>query len=181
MTDYRVDTEYKDQPLGTLALDALAKGDPKQDAFETGAEIDKEYKGEMEKCIKHHKKLFGDDVDFYVVVLEKRERHLTNVIRRYFFGRQTIPSPQYDQTVWYYRHKSKDVQYLWTLPNKQACKAIMKDPKCLPAEFDWLKQMVWRFYKGTLIPEEVKQQYIDKTPKTLDSGIMKTIQEAYQD
>ena len=43
--------------------------------------------------------------DFYIVVLFKKERILKNVVRQYFFYRQSFPTPEYDQSVYKFHYK----------------------------------------------------------------------------
>lgn len=120
----RVDPQGAVKPpsVGSEALKRLKDPDTKQGIIDTQREIDKEYFSEIEKCLRDpaHKDLIdecGDD-GVFVVVLCKKERTMQNVIRRYFFCRKSLPSVEYDQTVWRYNYKRHgELEFIWTIPD----------------------------------------------------------------
>lgn len=112
--------------VGAEALSRLQNPDTTQTIIDTQREIDKEYFSEIEKCVEAHRDW---DTPYYIVVHCKKEKLLENVIRRYFIGRQTLPTPQWDQTVWRFDPKSGDMQFLWVLPDENTAMWLAANPK----------------------------------------------------
>ena len=141
--------------VGEEAYKRLLNPDHKQEIVETQREIDKEYYKELEECVNRGKKLhFGDD-DFFVVVVCKKERLMENVIRRYFFPRQTLPTPDFDQTVWRYK-KDGYVEFIWTIPDHNTCQEMLNYPDRYPFEEKELVNMVRLFMEGVLYHQACK-------------------------
>lgn len=88
--------------------------------------------------------------DFYVVILTKKERLLDNVMRRYFFPRESCPTPEYDQTVFKYHTKRDRLEYLWTVPDIHSCRELVTYREYLSEELQPLLQMVLDYKSGHL-------------------------------
>ena len=88
--------------------------------------------------------------DFYVVVLLRRERTLSNVVRQMFFYRQTCPTPEYDQTVYKYHKDSQCLEYIWTVPDLMACTRLRHMREEVTDDQKLLLSMVDAFYSGEL-------------------------------
>lgn len=135
--------------VGEEAYKRLLNPDSKQEIIETQREIDKDYFKELEECARRGKKLpFGSN-DFFIVVVCKKERLMENVIRRYFFPRQTLPTPDYDQTVWRYK-KDGYVEFIWTIPDHNTCQEMYHHSDRYPEEEKELVNMVKLFMQGRL-------------------------------
>jgi hypothetical protein len=89
--------------------------------------------------------------DFYVVVLTKAERILTNTFRNYFFTRHSCPTPFYDQTVFRYNKKAGRIEYLWTVPGKDECVYLAHHASELPTKEQELLSFVRMYVDGTLL------------------------------
>jgi len=98
-----------------------------QRSVHKGDNSEKSYEEEVWDCIDRGRKDSSIQKDFYIVVLVKKERHLQNIIRQYFFYRQSCPTPEYDQTVYKYHRKNDDLEYLWTVANNVSCIALVSD------------------------------------------------------
>jgi len=73
-----------------------------------------DYEANVHECVKSHlDKFIGD---FYIVVLTKKERLMQNVLRGYFFARQSCPTPDYDQAVYKYCREDDRLDFLWVIP-----------------------------------------------------------------
>lgn len=137
--------------VGAEAVERLAKKDTKQGIVDTEREANKEYIGELQKCVDAHAQW---DDPFYVVVHQKKEQLLENVIRRYFIARQSLPTPQWDQDVWRYDPKTGNMQYLWTLPDENTAKWMAGNPQDIHPEqlqllqfvLNFLDKKLYRFY-----------------------------------
>jgi hypothetical protein len=88
--------------------------------------------------------------DFYLVVLTKRERLMSNVFRHYFFTRASCPTPDYDQAVYYYSHLKDAVEFLWVVPDPKTAEFFRQHDLEIPPEDKCLLEYVFKFYDGSL-------------------------------
>lgn len=108
-------THEKKQTVGAKALELANKTDEKIDAHALQEEMNKTYMEELQKCVDQ----CTWTEPFFVVVLLKKEQLLNNVIRRYYVARRSLPTPQWDQTVWRYYPSTGNLEFVWTLPDEQ--------------------------------------------------------------
>jgi hypothetical protein len=110
--------EVNNKPtIGEEAYNRLISGD-KQEVGETSSAMNKTFEEELMECIHSYQKKRLENVKpFYMVVLSKKERIMNNVVRRYFFGRESEPTPDYDQTVFKVNPKDQRIDYKWTIPD----------------------------------------------------------------
>ena len=148
--------EDKTAPIGKVAYDLLQKPDYKQGVVDTQREVDKEFFSEIQKCVerKPHKDWKSP---WYIIVLNRRERTMVNVVRRQFFGRQTLPTPEYDQTVFRYYPGTGNLEFIWCLPDKNTTLWMYDSPEQVPKEQDWLKNFVFDYINGTLYASMIKK------------------------
>ena len=111
-------------------------------------------------------KLERPNQDFYIVVLTKRERLMSNVIRHYFFTRTSCPTPDYDQAVYYYTHLKDAVEFLWVVPDRVTTKFFKKHCLEIPVEDKCLLEYVFKFYDGTL--EKLSKKLNGETEKQVN-------------
>lgn len=139
--------------VGEAAFEKLSNFDTKQNAIDTQREADKTYLAQVQECIDRHTSFIeacGEDGAF-IVVLVKKERHMPNVLRRFFFVRKTLPTPEYDQTVWRFNHKKRpDLEFIWCIPDKDTCYAAVEDRLNVPKEEAWVVETASRLLDGTL-------------------------------
>jgi len=141
--------------VGYEAYKRLCKPDLKQGIIETQQEIDKKYFSELEDCIRAHKGKLGFEGDFFITVIVKKERLMENVIRRYFLARQSLPTPDYDQTVWRYNPKG-ELEFIWVVPDHNTCQEIYHHPEKVPESEAWLRSLVNSFMAGRLYHQACK-------------------------
>lgn len=149
--------EKNSTTVGQEAYKRLLNPDSKQGIIDTQREIDKQYFEQIEECVKKHKGKLGFTGDFFITVISKKERVMENVIRRYFIARESLPTPNYDQTVWRFNQKVGDLQYIWTIPDHNTCQEMFNNPMKVPESEDWLLQMVQMFMTGRLYHATCKQ------------------------
>ncbi len=90
----------------------------KQEVGETSYEMNKEFEENLMECVLGYQKTRLEHTSsFYAVVLHKKERIMKNVIRRYFFCRETEPTPEYDQTVFKVYPKIQKIDFKWVIPD----------------------------------------------------------------
>jgi len=141
----------KKHTVGEEAVKRLMNPDTGQGIVDTQREADKEYFEEIKKCIANHTSW---DKPFYILTIHKKEQLLENVVRRYFFARQSLPTPQWDQTVWRYDPKNGDLQFIWVLPDENTAKWLAGNPQQVYKEhgellqfvMDFLNKKLYRFY-----------------------------------
>ncbi len=142
--------------MGQIALYLQKKKDLQTDSIELQKEIHKgsnskrTYEEEVHFTIKSGRDDTSIHGNFYIVVLFKKERLLHNVLRQYFFYRQSCPTPEFDQTVYKYVRMEDKVEYLWTIPNNVACLNLPRMWKDLPDDQMILVSMIAAFHSGEL-------------------------------
>lgn len=138
----------KRETVGKISSELLQKEPDTRDPIELQREMDKEYEEAVLECVERCKKEYISD--FYVVVLTKKERLMQNVVRRYYFGRLSCPTPEYDQVVYRYSKEDDKIDFLWVVPAKDICELLKANATQVdPAEWALL-DYVLRFYDGEL-------------------------------
>lgn len=150
----------KKPTVGEEAYKRLLNPDSSQGIIDTQREIDKEYFTELESCVKSVKGKTGFEGDFFITILLKKERLMENVIRRYFIPRMSLPTPDYDQTVWRY-NSSGSLEFIWVIPDHNTCQEVFHHPEKVPNDEKQLAYMINSFMKGTLYHEACKNFKID--------------------
>ena len=135
--------------VGKISTDLLQKEFGKVNVIDQQREMQKEYIDNLVTCVEDSKKNFPGD--FFIVVETKAERLMPNVMRNYFFSRWTCPTPTYDQSVFRYSKKGERLEYLWTLPSKDACHHIKMNAATLPEEESQLRDFVLGLFDESLL------------------------------
>lgn len=138
----------KKETVGKSSIDLMQQKHDQVSAIEYEREMHKEYEKNILECIDHHRKLFSSD--FYIVVLRKRERLLENVIRTFFLGRRSCPTPSRDQTVYKYHYKEEALEFIWTVPDLETCTIMKRDALLVPPEERELLEFIIDFDSGAL-------------------------------
>lgn len=160
------------ETVGALSVEALLKTPETLDPREQGNEMTKPYMGELFKTLEDGKKNIAGN--FFITVLTKRERLLTNVIRNYFFYRHSCPTPDYDQAVYYYDNTDDELELLWVIPSQQMAHELKEHALTLDKEYSELLQFVLDFADGTLFK---KAQLLNKEDKKEGRVVLKEIHE----
>jgi len=108
----------------------------------------KDYMAEIIKCAESGLKADYEG-DFYVVAMRKRERHMVNVLRCFYYHRQTKPSPLWDMDCWRVT-QAGDLFFCWSLPDIQTGHDIMENPDQFSPDSEELVQFVWMFVNDML-------------------------------
>jgi hypothetical protein len=119
-----------------------------QQAVHEGNTSDDSWESQLFECAERGKKLYKGD--FYLTVLMKKERLLSNVVRQMFLPRQSCPTPEWDQTVFRFRRGSDDIEFLWTIPDKETCAYMITNKTVLPLEEMELLKFIEDFASGKL-------------------------------
>lgn len=137
------------ETVGKLATDLLQKAPDTRDPIELQREMQKDYETQVVLAIERGKKMFS--TDFYVVVETKKEQKLVNVVRNYFFPRQSCPTPNTDQTVYRYIKDRDLIEFLWVIPSKDTCEMLYHNALQVVDEEKKLLGYVMAYYNGVLL------------------------------
>jgi|SoiMetStandDraft_2_1073263.scaffolds.fasta_scaffold00037_5 hypothetical protein len=137
------------ETVGKVSSDLIKKPHETTSPVEQMREQLGEYDKNIMECVERNKKDFPGD--FYVVVLTKRERLMQNVLRNYFYGRVSCPTPDWDQAVYKYNRKDDGIIFMWVIPSKQSCEEMMMNKHLIPLEEYKLLEYVLAFHDGTLL------------------------------
>lgn len=135
--------------VGSQYLEVAYKQPETRDPIELQREMQREYVDNVKKCILDYRKDHPND--FFIVNITKREKLMPNLLRNYFFARDTCPTPDWDQSVYYYNHAYETVAYLWTVPDRDTCIYFRENALHVTPEEKQLLQFVLQFFDGTLL------------------------------
>lgn len=107
-----------------------------------------DYESSLLECINNGKEIY--DGDFFVTILHKVERLLTDVNRFYFIPRLSCPTPSYDQVVYKFHRKDEMLEFIWVVPDKDVCSYYLNDPLRVPPEEKDLLNFIYDFIDGAL-------------------------------
>lgn len=146
------ETQVSEKPASeTIGEKSLKLSQKKHDpvrVVDEAAEALKDYASDIKTCINRYNSLWI--CDFYVVVILKKEPLLQNVMVDKFFGRMSCPTPDYDQTVYFYDKMKEKLTFLWQIPSKPACLYMIQHKALIPPkEYALLKDVI-DFAEGNL-------------------------------
>lgn len=134
--------------VGKIATDLMQTEAPTTDVREQGAEMLKPYLGELFAAVKRGTQEIKGD--FFIQVLTTRFRTLTNLVRNQFVIRHTCPTPNYDQSVYLFDSSKQELEYVWSIPDRQSCHDMVENALTIDPEYRELLQYVLDFRDGTL-------------------------------
>lgn len=155
----------KKKTVGAHARELLMQKPDEVDPIELQREMQKDYAENVSLAIEEGKKTFQHP--FYVVVLTKREKLMTNVIRDYFFSRITCPTPDYDQAVFKIDPATDTVTFLWVIPSYDAVEYLYDNAIEARADTPMLVEYVCDFKNGSLLKRA--KELNNETP---DQGVL---------
>ncbi len=135
--------------VGQASLEALQVDEGPVTIIDKQREMQQDYLVNLIECINTFKQAHPHK-NFFVVVLAKNERLLTNVVRNYFMARLSCPTPNYDQTVYQYFAHTESLNFIWVIPDRDTCFHLKENVlQVHPEEHDLLK-FIFAFSDGTL-------------------------------
>jgi hypothetical protein len=137
-----------EKTMGAVARDLMLKEPETRDPVEIQRATEEDYIKNLIECAEAHKKIFTHD--FYIIVLTKNERLLHNVFRNFFYARISCPTPEYDQSVYRYNRHNDNIEYIWTVPSKEACAHLELNKNEVVESERGLLKFVLEFADGTL-------------------------------
>lgn len=142
--------DKKGNKVATKAGEVIPSTQEPATALEVGRTVANfdDYTKELELCIQDGKKLFPDDF-FIEVSLSKTIWQ--KVLKNNFKARLSCPTPNYDQTVWRYNDTTQQVEYIWTIPDRNTCMFMYMNKEKIDNSQKELLQFVLDFSDGTLL------------------------------
>lgn len=142
--------DQKTKNVGAHAYDLLQKQPDTTDAVELQREMlnPTEWEQDIQETVESAQRTYPSN--FYVVVLFKRERIITNAIRYYMVARRSCPTPQYDQVVYYYDRNQGDIQFIWSIPDQMTSIFMYQNALSVPKEQRQQLNYVIQFFDGSL-------------------------------
>lgn len=137
------------ETVGAVAHELQKQEAPTRDPIELEREMHKDYERRIYESIADGKKSYTGD--FYIVVMTKREMLLTNVLRNYFVVRQTAPTPNWEQTVYKYHREEERIEFLWVVPDKDACEELCDNALLVHPDEKQLLHFVLQLFDGSLL------------------------------
>lgn len=134
--------------VGEISLELSQKSPESRDPIELQREMQKEYVDNLVECVRNFKET--TTADFYIMVITKNERLMTNVFRNYFSGRLSCPTPDYDQALYRYKSKEQCIEFVWVIPSKDTCIHLLENSNIVAEEERELLQYVIDFKDGSL-------------------------------
>jgi hypothetical protein len=135
--------------LGQHSIESATKETGTRNVMEIAGAILSDYDKNVMEALEAGRKKYTA-MDFYIVVLSKRERLMDNVLRNLFFVRETCPTPNNEQAVYRYDYKNDLLDFVWIVPDDETCRTyIMNKHLVDPAEYELL-QFILDFNDGTL-------------------------------
>ena len=134
--------------LGSIVSDLSQKQSDSRDPIELQRAMQEDYlKNLMEAVDRGYNKYKGD---FFIHVELKAEKILANTFRHYFIDRQTCPTPNYDQSVYRYDRTKGQIEYIWSIPDRETSHTLIENALIVVPEERELLSFCLKFADGTL-------------------------------
>jgi len=143
------EAEKAKKTIGAHSLDLSTKDPGTHSAIDQMREQLEDYEANVHECVQTHLGKF--EGDFYIVCLTKKERLMQNVLRGYFFARQSCPTPDYDQSVYKYFREDARLDFLWVIPSADVVNFMKNNPNSVEPEKYALLGFVMQFADGSLL------------------------------
>lgn len=134
--------------VGAQVIDALQEKPQEISVEKQSREMTSDYLEHLLRCVDDGYNQYK--CSFFIEVQTKNERLMPNVFRNYFTNRHTCPTPNYDQSVFRYNVEKGQLEYLWTVPSRDACLHLMDNSSKVAYEEQGLLEFVKLFADGTL-------------------------------
>lgn len=139
----------KRKTLGQHHIEAKSEEAPHGAHWLQATHIDEEdYLQELWECISKSKKVWPGVL--FIKVSHISDKLLDTVENMAYEARITCPPPFYAQSAWRYDQKTDNLQYLWTVPDRQTCEIILAKPQEWHRRIPALVDQTFRFASGEL-------------------------------
>lgn len=139
----------KREKLGKISSDLSQKTPESRSVTEITQAMQEKYSKDLIECVEASRKTAPGD--FYIEVVLKNEKLMSNVFRYYFRARHSCPTPNYDQDVYKFNAAAERIEYVWTIPSRDACHHIKDNALIVNESEKELLKFVLDFADGTLM------------------------------
>lgn len=148
--------DQKTKNVGAHAYDLLQKEPETRDPIELQREMQKpsEWEEKLQGAVDSACKAYNGN--FYIVILMKKERIILNSIRYYVVARQSCPTPQFDQMVYFYDRKVGDLRLVWVIPDQLTSIFMYQNALSVPTEQQELRDYVIDYFNGSLLQKALR-------------------------
>ena len=162
------------QTLGSIVTDLSQKKSDSHDPIEIQRAVYKDYMKNLTTAVdRGYKKYPGD---FFIHVETKAEPLLPNTFRNYFIDKLACPTPNYDQSVFRYNREAGQIEYIWTIPDRETCHHLLEHAHEVAKEERELLGFVVKFNNGSLyrLMKKLNGEKLD-TPELIKDKVCLTI------
>jgi hypothetical protein len=138
----------KKKTVGKVATELQQKETGSINVVDQQRSMQEDYMSELLKAVDAGYKIYPND--FFIHVETKSEKLLSNVVRNYFIHRFTCPTPNYDQTVFKYDRSKGQIEYIWTIPDRETAHHLLNNSNDVVQEEKELLFFVMKFANGDL-------------------------------
>lgn len=135
------------ETVGAMSIKA-AQDQNQSDTWETTQQREKEILHNLHDFVE--KKKVEHRSDFFIMLLSRREKILTNVIRDRLYCLKACPTPNYNQSLWKYHYLDDRLEFLWSVPPKEAVDFLSRYPIEMNDMCADVIKCVFDFIDGTL-------------------------------
>ena len=146
--------KIKKKTVGQQYIEEAWKAPDTRDPIELQRSMQEKYLENLRDCTLKFRK-DNPNTDFFVVVLTKQERLMEKMFRFYYLARYSCPTPEYDQSVYHYKHKDESIEFVWCVPDQNTVSCVIRDEPYIPEHED-LVRMCFDFKNGELLRKAKK-------------------------
>jgi len=143
----------EDRKEGGPTIGEIAQSLDSQRKYNTHSIIDQvaanlnDFDEQVQKCVENGKKHFNDD--FFVEVLIKKERLISDAVMLIFAARRSCPGPFHDQIVYKYIKNGDEIKFLWVIPDRTVCDYYTNIALIVPDEDKDIHEHIVKYNDGT--------------------------------
>jgi hypothetical protein len=121
-----INSQYADRPtLGSIALESAKDYKNNPCAGDLGSEMMKSLVEDLNQTIQSNP---YDGKDFYIIIHEKKDMQLKNVILRRMITTPSRPYPEPNTSVFWTDPKSQTTRFCWSLPHQTSFTQYLLNP-----------------------------------------------------
>lgn len=145
----RYTVEEKRKTAGEASIEASLIDTGPVSIIDQQRSMQEHYIKNLQECAELFKKSHVNQ-NFFIVVITKVEKLLSNIVRSYFFARTSCPTPNYDEAIYRYDYKKECIQFLWIVPSRDVCFHLLENHLVIAPEERGLLMQVAAFATGEL-------------------------------
>jgi hypothetical protein len=139
--------------VGSQLLNIASRQLDKMSAVDAWKAKEQDYLKNLIECAEINRKKF--DGDFYILTTVKNEPIFNKylpmpVLREYYIALRDCPTPNYDQNLYFYNSKLEQIEFVWTVPDRDTSKYLFDNKEIIDESEKQLLRFVMDYADGTL-------------------------------